>query len=493
MRNACLPISILVVVGLLVAACASPTSSVPIVTPSGPPEPTGALASPPLSPSPASATLPIRGSAREFSTHVVVTAPGPGGGLYVLIPSRAAPAILALLDSNGRPAAGWPVVLEGAAFCEQLLPVEDGSVRAVCTLDNPDGNMFSPMGAFAFDANGRALAGWPVDLEGSYVTGSVVGDELTLFTHWPLGDVVEAGQPTYEAGIVTVATDGALRSGVRVPMGQTCCGDVWAIGPDGVAYGVVPATPDPSSQAPASWITALDLSGVRAGWPVKVDDIASGPAFGPDGRIVLTVASSVQRTSRVLLVDRDGTVVAGSSTALPIATVDEFTGETGGCVTGSPEEPLVAQDGTIFVYGDVDTAVLSLDPSPGVMPGWPFEPATPLVRARPGFESDHEAGYCPAPVVPAVGPDSTLYLPLQAPDASVGGSLVAVDPDGRVRSGWSVDLKRPGAEFWSVLVGSGGTVFALAIEPEAGDASSPTILAIAPDSTVLHTTTIIEP
>ena len=56
---------------------------------------------------------------------------------------------------------------------------------------------------------------------------------------------------------------------------------------------------------------------------------------------------------------------------------------------------------------------------------------------------------------------------------------------------WS--LKRPGAEFWSVVVGSDGTVFALAVEPEPGDTSSASILAIAPDSTVLSITTILEP
>ena len=104
-----------------------------------------------------------------------------------------------------------------------------------------------------------------------------------------------------------------------------------------------------------------------------------------------------------------------------------------------------------------------------------------------------EGSYCPSLAVPAVGPDSTLYLPLQARDASVGGSIVAVGPDGRVRPGWPVELTRPGAEFWSVVVGSDGTVYALAIEPETGDTSSASILAIAPDSTVLWTTTIIDP
>lgn len=95
--------------------------------------------------------------------------------------------------------------------------------------------------------------------------------------------------------------------------------------------------------------------------------------------------------------------------------------------------------------------------------------------------------------LPAAGPNGTLYLPIQARDAKVGGSIVAVGLDGRVRAGWPVELKRPGAEFWSVVVGSDGTVFALAIEPEASGRSSASVLAIAPDSTVIYSTTIVDP
>lgn len=482
-----------------VVSIASPSSPLESTGPSlepstGPsPMPTQSLQTPSPQPLPESASLPVRGSAREISDHPVLTAPAPDGGLYVLIPARAAPANLALLDAAGRPRVGWPVALADATFCQQLLPVDDGSVRVVCTLLNPDGNMFSPIAAFALDSRGLMLAGWPVALEGSYFTGRVIVDDLTLFAHRPLGDVIDGGQPAAEGWLATITAAGVLTDGVRVPMAQSCCGPVWAVGPDGVGYQVEPGALSEGGTAERSRITAFDQSGVRPGWPVSIDGIASGIAFGPDGRIVLTVASSVRRTSRVLAFDRDGENVAASSAEIPIATVDEFTGDTGGCVTGVPESPRVAQDGTTFVYSDVVTAVFAVDPSLATISGWPFEPPSPLVRARPGYESEHEAGYCPAPVVPAVGPDGTLYLPLQARDETVGGSIVAVDPDGRVQPGWPVELTRRGAEFWSVVVGSDGTAFALAIEPEAGDTSSASILAIAPDSTVLNTTTIIEP
>jgi len=70
--------------------------------------------------------------------------------------------------------------------------------------------------------------------------------------------------------------------------------------------------------------------------------------------------------------------------------------------------------------------------------------------------------------------------------------VVVIDPDGRLRSGWPVELRRPGGEFWAVVVGPDGTASALAVEPESSDASSATALAIGRDSTVLYASTIIE-
>jgi hypothetical protein len=425
-------------------------------------------------------------------------APAAGGGLYVMIPARTAPALLALLDSSGRPRAGWPVALAGATSCGQLLAVEDGSVRVLCGLDNPHGAPHAPTQAFAFDSTGRSLAGWPMDIkpspsaEGSdwNASGRVIGDELRLFT----GVVDTATENSiFAATLATVAGDGVLTAGTQVPMGSSCCVHLFGIGPDGIGYDVAPGTASYDGPDEPSLISALDASGLRAGWPVSIDGVASGPAFGPGGRIVLSVGSTPRQSTRILVFDRDGKAASARSAELPMATVDKNTGDTGGCSVGMPEAPVVALDGTIFVYSEIDSAIQALDPSLGTMTGWPFEPATSLVRARPGLESEHEAGYCPASVVPAVGPDGTLYLSVEARALSVGGSIIAVGKDGRVRAGWPVELKRAGAEFWSVVVGSDGTVYALAVEPEAGASSSASILAIAPDSTVLSTTTIVEP
>ncbi len=492
-----------IVVDLLFVACASatvpttsPTPAPSVPSPAAPaagsptPVPTGtAMASPAVPASPASANLRIRGSAREVGERVLM-APGPDGTLYVSIP-RPDGAVLALLDRNGQPLPGWPITIKDSTSCGRPLPVDDGSVRISC--DGTDLPQFdndpSDMRVFAFDKGGRLMAGWPVQLRPG--TGFVVGDELTILALQWLTDTVTIGRVSHEAWVTTVAADGAIRRGTTVPIVEACCGEQWDVGPDGVGYGVLPVGErfEPGS-AETSQLIAIDLAGKQAGWPVSFDGIASGPAFGPGGRIVVTVGSHVRRTSRVLAFDRDGAAVAASSAELPIATGEHFeVGDISECALASPRPPLVASDGKIFVFSEIDTAVYGLDPSLEVRRGWPFQPAAPLENTS---DPRDEIG-CHSLARPGVGPDSSLYLPLESRDASIGGSIVAVDPDGRVRPGWPVELKRPGAEFWSVVVGSDGTVYALAIEPEAGDASSATILAIAPDSAVRFITTIIEP
>ena len=152
-----------------------------------------------------------------------------------------------------------------------------------------------------------------------------------------------------------------------------------------------------------------------------------------------------------------------------------------------PSEPavLVAADGAAFLLSYDERTVYGLDPSGQTMAGWPYQ----------ADRGPQWRGSCPADVTgcgvdlstAAVGPGDVLYLP------RTGGSLVAIGPDGRVRPGWPVVLTRPGAEFWSVVVGSDGTAYALAIEPEAGERSSATILAIGPEGRVRYRVTVVEP
>src|SRR3954470_119877 len=153
-------------------------------------------------------------------------------------------------------------------------------------------------------------------------------------------------------------------------------------------------------------------------------------------------------------------------------------GNTGDCSgSGLPPAPLVSGDGTTILYSDLDTAMYRLDRSLAAARGGPFEPGVSPVTPTPGLETEHEAGYCPVPLAPVVGPDGTLVVALEAANPKVGGSLVAVGADGRVRAGWPVGLKRPGSAFWAMAAGPDGTTYALAIEPESGGKSSGTVLA----------------
>ena len=427
----------------------------------------------------------VRGDARTIGLGVL-TAPGPGGGLYVSIPEPNGSVLLVLLDATGRPQVSWPIELAGATSCRVLLPVDDGSVRAVCSPEELNRELNSGMRAFAFDSSGKALTGWPVDLDGSF-TGRMVGDQLTLLGRRG-NDVCDVGLVCGEDSMVTVAATGAVRRGVGVPNVGTCCGTEWVVGPDGVAYGVTSLTGwDGDSSSEVSRITAVDLSGVRSGWPVRIAGIASGPAFGPGGRIVLTVGSFARETSRVLVFNRQGKTVSPAAASLPIATAQSGVD----CIAGGPQPPEVALDGTIVVYSEINTAVFAVDQSLAVVRGWPYRPGSPL--EYPGSSNPGDGIQCSAIARPAVGPDTLVYLPLHARDAKVGGSIVAVGPNGRVRPGWPVELQRNGAEFWSVVVGADRTAFALALEPESGGRSSATILAIAPDGTVVYRTTIIDP
>ena len=416
-------------------------------------------------------------------------APGRGATLFVSIPGSDG-TVLVLLDRDGSPLRGWPIGLPASSYCRLLLPVDDGSVRVVCYIGDPNADGAMPVWAFAFDAGGRPLAGWPVDLtccSDGLVIGRVIGDTLTVHERQYRGDSVDGW-------IVSVAADGTVRNGERVTY-SNCCSDIWAVGPGGVAYRIVLHFDD-TGAATTSELVAVGPTGLFAGFPVVIRGIASKPAFDAAGRIHVTVATVTVATpfdgpARTLVLGADGQAVVGGSGELGMVATCEGVGIEGTCVNPAP--PLVGPDGTTFVVGAYfnSTTVVRVDPSGQVMAGWPY-------RSDAGHQSK---GICPTGAAcegyslaaPAIGPDNVLYLLHAARGTSVGGSIVAVGPDGRVVAGWPVELRRPGAEFWSVATGPTANAYALAIEPETGGTSSATVLAIAPDSTVLYRTTIIDP
>ncbi len=370
--------------------------------------PTAATASPTRAPLPASASLPVGRSAREIEEDVLL-APGPDGTLLVSIPT-ATGSVLALLDGEGMPLPGWPIAMRDS--CNLLQPLDGGSVLVVChTL------RFEPpadVRAFAFEPGGHPRAAWPVQLgRGVPFTGRMVGDVLTL----AVGDYDTV--PT--VSVLQVTPDGAIRRGTAAA--HECCYG-WTVGPDGTAYG---SLSDPSSRQD-SLITAVDSVGLQDGWPVLFDGRGSAPALAPDGRIVVAAGPFNGDSSRVVVFDRTGNGVAATSADLPLKVVWPIgAGDVDCGPAGRPQAPIIGNDGTIFVWSELDDAVLALDRSLAIRPGWPFEPSRPLQR-RSYLDPRAELS-CSSLAIPAVGPDGTLYLPLQARDETVGGSLVEVGSD----------------------------------------------------------------
>ena len=400
-------------------------------------------------------------------------APGPAGGLYVVIPRPAERgSVVALLDSTGKPQPGWPVAL-GDAFCNLPAPAVDGSIRVVCGQGYD-----SDSRAYAFTRDGRSIAGWPVDLPSAYGP-RIVGDDLYVMEHV----VDNALQVITAVRLVAVAPDGTLRTGTRVETPDLIKHDwVPQLGPDGTGYLLT----YPNTATEATEITAFDLDGVRQGWLVKVTGRPYGLAFGPNGRIYATEGQ--EGRSRILVFGHDGRSLPIGSEALPVAATSVYSGAG---PYGGPPPPVVADSRTTFLVSEEGgTTVYGLDVNGHVIAGWPYRDTIGLQWSGDCYTS--VGGQCWRSD-PAIGPGHVLYLLHPPRTPNVGGSIVGIGPDGRVITGWPVELTRPGAEFWPVVVGSDGTAYALAIEPESSSSSSATILAIAPDSTVLYTTTIVEP
>ena len=419
-------------------------------------------------------TLPVKGSGGDE----IRLAPGPDGRLWVSIPSKGG-MVVALLDGTGKPSPGWPVLLRGVDGCDKLLPVSDATLRIVCSVSAHDGLAR----AFSYDANGEPRAGWPVDIaDGS--AGSLHGDELVLLANPLLHTGGEAGQ-RWPVAVVTIRPDGTQRKGLEVPF--ECCDSAWMIGPDGVAYGMTRRFGSTAADSKTD-VVAFGSDGARGGWPITIDGTASDLAFDAAGHAYAADVAPDGRSTRIVVLDSAGSLLPASSAGH--ATVS--TGTWDGAGDDFPGPPIVADDGTAFIIHTETnrTAVVGVDPSGKPLPGWPYRSGD--VMQWSGGCGPLETGCGRTRTSPAIGQDNALYLLNAADSPSTGGSVVAIGADGVVRDGWPVGLRRAGAAFSSVVVAPYGLAWALAIEPET-KGSSATVLAIAEDSTVLWTTTIVEP
>jgi hypothetical protein len=465
----------------------SPSAPAVVVNPSASPGPSGA----PVLPTPAAAWAPAP-AAFPVSDGTAQLAAGPDGGTYVLVTTadagiaeRPGRSVLALLDATGDPRAGWPIAVDGWSCDDpnaRPLPPEttaDGSVTVVCRSDETSDGSVST-GVFRFDTAGRLVGSWSHRGEVVGRPRIVDGRLLLIASEVSERDVTVPGGGVESRSVVVhwiqeVSEDGTVRSGARVEMGDA--GWHVVMGPDGTAY---------HENMVDGEITAFDLDGLRPGWPVRLGGSLSALGFGPDGRVLVTVAAG--GATRLVVLGSGGETLT-TSAALPM---EGLSGWSGAGPDGRPMAPLVGDDGTALVIGEADdhTVVYAIDPSANVLSGWPYRADTAV----------QWQGTCPAETagcgvwraIPAVGPDGVVYLPLAAPDAQIGGSLVAIGRDGRAVPGWPMHLARRGAEFWSAA-GSDAIAWALAVEPESGGGSSATILAFAADGTVLSRTTVLEP
>lgn len=440
-----------------------PTSSASASVPAPSPSPV---------PPTVSASLPVHGDAREMAGSVQM-APGPAGDLYVYIASGRG-SILAMLDASGRPRTGWPIALV-ESWCSLPAAARGDVIHLVCA--SYDGS--APL-AYAFGPDGRGLSGWPAELPGaaSAVKPVVAGDELSALLY---DDPAVSGARR----IVAVGPGGTVRTGARIETPDSAIRDSNVVlGPDGAGYLLA----YPITAAGDTEITSFDLGGVRAAWRAEVNGWPSGLSFGGDGLIYVTEGQEGREGARILAFDRDGRPVQSGSGLLPVTATAAYSGA--GPFGGAPP-PIVSGDGMMFLVSEASgTTIYAVDAAWRVPTGWPYRDDVGLQWS---YVAVGETGTASWRSDPAVGPDGSLYLLHRPRAATLGGSIVAIGPDGTVRAGWPVVLQRPGAVFRSVVVGPDGTVHALAVEPEGIGTWSATILAIASDSTVLHATTIIEP
>jgi hypothetical protein len=428
---------------------------------------------------------PVHGDAG--STASAEMAPGTGGRLFVAVGSSTG-TVVAGFDAQGRLLAGWPVSLGTWTDCWLGTVRLDNSVRLVCR------NASASVRAFAYDAHGRRLNGWSADISGragsefqdydeGFRTGAaprIVGDRLVvLLKRW---------EPDQALRLVEVSARGAISVGEVLSTPPSELGE-WdwtrALGADGTAFAV--RTRFDGGQS--SQVTAFGLDGPRSGWPVTISTRTSLPVVGPGGRVYIVLNPVSTRVSRVWVYTRGGTRLSAWSSRLPGEATSDLRGA--GAYNAAP--PVVAGDGSAWLVSDAGgTTAWALTSAGRARAGWPYRSAAAIADHNP----------CPVPttgcstlrVTPVVGPGDVLYLSQDPTSRAVGGRIVAVGLNGKLRPGWPVTLVKPGARFRSVAVAGNGTVFGLAFEPEGrAGRHSATVVAIAASGTVLYRRTVIAP
>ncbi|MDO8485345.1 MAG: hypothetical protein Q7S35_10450 [Candidatus Limnocylindrales bacterium] len=205
-------------------------------------------------------------------------------------------------------------------------------------------------------------------------------------------------------------------------------------GPDGTVY-LLAGRRDAHDDYRQS-LVALDTAGfMKPGWPIEEPPGShfGSLAVGPDGSVYLGECGGPEVGCVLHRLDATGRELPGWPFELP----RDFACPAG-YLCGSTD---FGPNGTTYFFDWREVGglqVIAIDASGQVMSGWPVVPDAP----RMWWSNPH------------VGSDGTLFI-LGVPDGSDGlGSLAALAPDGRPRSGWPVSVPSES----DYLLGPQGTV-----------------------------------
>jgi hypothetical protein len=427
-------------------------------------------------PAPAQLALPLL---NDWSIGPVRLAPAANDRLWVAF-VRGPETILALLDSAGRPVAGWPIAVPHTEGCVPHA-ASDGSVRLLCS-SSPDDPARCPDGCmedtvFAWTAAAKKVRGFPVVIASSPGSGAfretarLIDDNLFVVRV----DEEEDGDTfTIEHSLVEVRPDGALVMGTRMPS-TICC----TISADGIAFGSDYRVDDGPER---THMIAFDGRGMRTGWPITLDGFVTPPSFGPGGQLLASAwyHGEEETTSAILRLNPNGT-----SAAEPVQIAEAITWDPG---VDGPLAPLADNRGRAWVVAN--GMVLGYDAQTD-LPGFPYDAETGLVTR--GDECGPEDTGCQSWIdPPRVAARGLIYSLEEAPSGK-GERITVVNPDGSIRSGWPKTLQREGSAWESVTLGENNVAYAVAVEPEPQGQPSVSILAFAPNGTREWITTLVEP
>jgi hypothetical protein len=360
--------------------------------------------------------------------------------------------------------------------------VADGSARALCTFDDVEDPQscvdacVAPR-VYAWSAPGQGLPGFPVFLPSGISTGTsgarVVGSDLVTVTTESYDEVVAEFGDYGSARITTVAADGSVSDGVRVPATLRCC----TVGPEGVAYGSRPI--DEEDLEIRTQVIAFDENGIRPGWPITLDGGGiSEPSFGPNGEVVF--ASILDEGSRIVRLKADGTEAA-PSIDLPFIVEASDAG---------PLAPLVDERRRVWV---VSAGTLhGFDLEGNALSGFPYAPATSFAEQERICDTGSATACQIVIKPPQIAPESLIYA-LETGPTGNGERITVINRDGSIRSGWPKTLQRAGATWDSLTIGDNRRAYAVALEPEPGDRMSGSISGFAPNGTRELFTVLFEP